>query len=734
MAARRASMAKAKAKPKTSAKAKAKPAARPVAASKRGKKASAPRTVDFVALKDAENKRQRADRRDTPEQATRVMAKKLPHIDPHVLTTRVDKDGVRIKARIENEIRKERTGNNYLSIAFWETLYVDYDLRAFGFPTMPRYGDDDPISDEFVDALAPALAKSTAERDCNPLKTYLKHGEALTYAECIEVLNSSLEGPRCSRQQSHSMLLAVLQHFGVHGLHKKFPAVFAASSATLDKALAEQWNTMMARGAQRTHFLKAYAGAVAVFNNVATLERLDVASLKNQPMPLDELREMVTTMIGASLFAHEARDLAYDCLVKKCDSQIESMIHNDFPKEDVVAFTTIMRIETKKLDNAVLQEGLAKKNLQPWCGEQVIVQLSTSEQMFQGRLFSMAKLMAISSGQLPRLPWETLLYGVECLPGGLTTSTVPVHLIADALNCRNALLARWGDHAETMTVPEMIKDVHKSMATMIEYEKGFEVDAEFLVTHVSALIEKKVRAHVLKCLPMKSDPRGDIGVAIDNVRGLLTSPLVLRSANSLKDEVDSILELLLCVSEGLGPSSRSLKDCSNFTAAVITKTANYLHYPAPPKEGAALFAPREMLIGRDAVDAIWADWQKSTADGSPQGDRIGELRKYRWLLSNEQYVATEKYIQLCIKAERDKTLSDLVCLEDAPASKKTTAGKTSTALVAATACTKGAKPTASLAIVTAHATSTSSSSSDARPASKQSARERLRELYGAGSR
>jgi hypothetical protein len=141
-----------------------------------------------------------------------------------------------------------------------------------------------------------------------------------------------------------------------------------------------------------------------------------------------------------------------------------------------------------------------------------------------------------------------------------------------------------------------------------------------------------------------------------------------------------------------------------------------------------------MLVGRDAVDAIWAEWQKSIADGSPQCDRIGELRKYRWLLSNEQYVATEKYIQLCIKAERDKTLSDLVCLEDAPASKKTTAGKTSTALVAATVGTKGSKPTASLAIVTAHATSSASSSSDARPASKKSARGRLRELYGAGSR
>jgi hypothetical protein len=730
MAARRASTTMAKPKAKTKPTANAKPAAGSVAASKRGQTASAPRTDDCGDLHDTEDKRRRVDRRDTPEQACRVMAKKLPHFDSQVLKTRLDKDGLKIKARIEIEILKERTVNNYLSGYFGENLYADYDLRAFGFTTMPLYGDDDDISDEFVDALAPASQKSTSERDCNPLKTYLKHGEALSCAECIEVLNSSLEGRRCSRHQSHSMLLAVLQHFGVHGLHTKFFDVFAACAATLDNALADQWYTMLAGGAQRIHFLKAYAGAVAVFNNVATMERLDSIALKKEQMPLDDLWEIVTTMIGAALFSHEARDLAYECLVKKCDSQKESMIYNDFTKDNVSAFTTIMRIEAEKLNQDVLQEGLAKKNVQPWCGEQVHVQLRTSEQMLQGRLLPMAKLTAISNGQVPRLPWETLFFGVDCLPGGLSTSIAPDHLIADAANCRNAPPARRADQAETTTVPEMIKDAHKAMATMIEYEKGFEIDAEFWATHVSPLIEKKVRAHVLECLPMKSDPTCDIGVAIDTVRGFFTSPLVLRSEHSIKDDVEGALELLISVSEGLGPSSRSLKRCSNFATAVVTKTANYLQFPAPPK-GAALFAPRQVLVGRDAVDAILDDSQKSIADGSPQCDRIGELRKYRWLLNNEQFVATEKYIQLCIKADRDKTISDLVCLEDAPPSKQTTAGQTSMALVAAYVGTNGSKSTASLAIVTAHASAWQACSTvDDRTAAKTSSRDRLRELYG----
>lgn len=89
----------------------------------------------------------------------RVRKEKLSHIEPLILKTRTDKDGLTVEDRVIAEQTKARAKNNYISISFWTQLYDDFGFKPKAFCELKGLQDGTEISDELLDAMAPAFPK-----------------------------------------------------------------------------------------------------------------------------------------------------------------------------------------------------------------------------------------------------------------------------------------------------------------------------------------------------------------------------------------------------------------------------------------------------------------------------------------------------------------------------------------------------------------------------------------------
>ena len=273
-----------------------------------------------------------------------------------------------------------------------------------------------------------------------------------------------------------------------------------------------------------------------------------------------------------TLFKEKSKQHQYTNYVDCINESLESVINQDWLNDEVESYLTRLGREVQVLKQrgqeiTFMRGRLAK---QRFFGTVVEVKVFSAEADMQGRLRTEAKTQAVSAGQIPRTEWEKLLYGSGPIDGFALHVRVPEHLIAKACLARNTIQKRWGIAAQTMTVDQLIEDLTTNHDLYRSLELGFVVDIAFLVNHVPQMIANKVHEQVIQAFPAVVDSDTDIKETYLNIKKISAEPYVLRGGLGIGDEVIVVLDVLMKISEGIGPTPESLTDVSPFMIKVLS--------------------------------------------------------------------------------------------------------------------------------------------------------------------
>ena len=238
---------RAKAGSKSAAQAGAKKAAKPKAASRRkrsdGSDASSSGSASEEEMpEDAASRRNQSNRRSIVEKVNRVLDRKLPHFDRHILKTKTGTNGKTPFQHIYDEIEsKSASGKGRgkakskqkerLSTQFWTGFWKTFDLSgsvSLQLEEPAVWDDDAELDPEMTAAIARAHAKNPVDRKPGPLVHYIENCAKIAPVALFGLINAVQPGPTLAL--CHATLL--------HQAIAKYCARLAAAAVAIPAAAA----------------------------------------------------------------------------------------------------------------------------------------------------------------------------------------------------------------------------------------------------------------------------------------------------------------------------------------------------------------------------------------------------------------------------------------------------------------------------------------------------------------
>jgi hypothetical protein len=162
------------------------------------------------------SKRRRSNRRDVEGQAVRLARKFLVPKFGQAIMGKVNKQGEKILAVIQDKLVELQISNKYWTNQHWMDVYEAFELAVPIANKLAKPPEsDEPPRDELLEKLGMIHAKNPAERSAEPLEMYLMHLETdLTQREMFGVLVACGESPIVARSCHFRCYMAIASYMG----------------------------------------------------------------------------------------------------------------------------------------------------------------------------------------------------------------------------------------------------------------------------------------------------------------------------------------------------------------------------------------------------------------------------------------------------------------------------------------------------------------------------------------
>lgn len=610
----------------------------------------------------------RLKRWDSGQAVTRVMKDKLSGFDPLEIAGAVGKTtGKSPKDYILDHLRQSKTQHrSYLASAFWVSFFGEFDLAPVRFSAMASVDDSkakEEINDELLTAVAHAHDPNPAQRRTDTILSYLEYSAACNLTELKFMISSSREGPTMIRKSSLKVLVHILKYIGKHSLHTKWPAFWKQSSGDFDTTFASHVAMNppdAAIRAQYVHGLRSAFDTLVPFTNVQKVE--DAVAAKNE-VPCDSLQEIMKTKVGALLYKSEGLVMRYKVFIKTIDERLSELEDLSYSSADVVAFNDVMTMESKEVMRCCPAFERKVCSLK-FLGEAMDPPIASINDEWSFRLAAKMTSQAVSTNQLPRLPWEVLLFDKAKLAGYPETILIPAEHLEAARNARvacNRLLKGY----ECVTFSDMARIVAAHSETMSELYRFWSLDAVFLKNHARAVGERILRGKIMDCLPESHTAHHfTFKQALTKVAAIKTLKLTAAVGSAIEDDVDVVFSLLSSLDKGHAPSHQSVLKMSAWCRQVLGRCEHFLTAMVPPEGSTGRTQVLKMQSGRLAMQYLWGQFQ-STAVEKRTLDQAAPFRQFAWMLTQEQGKEIDAFVNSGIAAYQANFLKAALC--DKPA-------------------------------------------------------------------
>jgi hypothetical protein len=187
------------------------------------------RSASSIELDEgSSSKKRRLRKRDSSEQAFRVLTSRLKGVSESIIQNKKDDEGNTMVDITKIAIRGSKSSQNYLATEFWTCLDDAFNIFATCLDCLPDPPENETIQDELFDSITACHSKNRATRHTRDLALFLQYATALNQSELMTLINSSVRGLIVTPKMEREMRHMIVKHMGAHGLHLKFVQLWEA--------------------------------------------------------------------------------------------------------------------------------------------------------------------------------------------------------------------------------------------------------------------------------------------------------------------------------------------------------------------------------------------------------------------------------------------------------------------------------------------------------------------------
>ena len=212
---------------------------------------------------------------------------------------------------------------------------------------MDMSSTDDPakeedIGDGCLTALAHAHDPNPALRRPDQFFSFLEYTSDCNLTELQFMLVSSRESPIISRKVALKMQVRILRFIGKFKLHARWPNFWSRVAHDFDKVFAAHVAGSAVSDAVRFNFVKGLRDAFEPFVSLSHFETVEKALASMQEVPVEAMRPILATNVGALLYKGEGLKLRYQMYIATINDRLRQLEDLAYSPEDVQAFKDVM--------------------------------------------------------------------------------------------------------------------------------------------------------------------------------------------------------------------------------------------------------------------------------------------------------------------------------------------------------------------------------------------------------
>jgi len=548
----------------------------------------------------------------------------------------------------------------HLSSQFWTDFFKEFSLgpRLFSAVHDLVADDIDDERDELIDTILELRHDSPTCRKTEPMMEWLEYNSGdITRNELLLLVRSVLEGDRVSKKHSQECLLAVMKYIGRHEIWKKMRDVWEAVEGDFDIFLCNLFLESDDKKTSRAAWIANHRFALAPFVNVT-----DAKAVAEMPVDAEVNQRVVMTLfeskIGSALFKPEAQKVQFQDYLDTVRKRILEVELDDVSVDGYNGLKEVMLLQVKgmvRLGHACWR----KKHPVPvvFLCEPTIIDYGSLNDYWNWPLQGRFRSLGVQLGLSKRLPWERAVYGDGLIPGLPQAVRMDPKVVEDDITSRNSVLEAFAKYKTDLTFAEMRSVYFKQCQDVLNHDRFFKLEEVWLTTIAEPLVEKRVRDKVVDLFPKSAGEaaKKTFAIVLTSLTEIQGSADVKVCNETLAEDIQAVYNIVQNLRDGIPPSETTRKCMSPYFKQILAACENYCVAEVQQRAKGKLFSQASLICGREAAAAKFA-----IMDGAPDNDKAKhteDLKRFLWLLSNEQQQAVANVVKAAVKKVRARALS-----------------------------------------------------------------------------
>ena len=617
----------------------------------------------------------------------RIIKGKLGFVDPLEIQSRRSNKGVSVRQYLEAflAMNSHKSGSGVkrqcLNAGFWADFFV-----AFGFKNPGFYGLKDvdaaevTLNDEYFEVMSVCNSENPTVRSEDPLCDYHKNLKDITEPNLIALFHASVHSRLVTLKMAYKMQMSLAKLCGRLEVSKRFPGTWKAVVEKLDSVLTWHWQQKESQDSfvDRSIWVQTNHEAVFSMINKDDFDACERACVEKMDCPGEALQSMMRTSLGQALFHNEARQYQMNSFIDRCHKRADDLMHNGFSEETVQGYHEASDVECKHLAASGHRMFGGIQRQISFLNFKVHVFPTSVYDLKDWILDATVRSVAISNGQLPRLPWEKVLWENRPLQHFGMTVQVPEFLLTHGRNARLVMSKIAGEWGPGRTLATMQRDVSAHQKDILDTNRSTSLEIAFLLQQVPAAADAWANEEVFRILgdaasPTKATTKEDMLICLSNIKKLKNDRRYACLPNTTGQDIDAII--LLLVSNQEGPAHRmriSSAGTSTFMQRALDCIGSWLKIVVPGKKASSKLALPNFVQGQAAAHHLFVKLDKLDVHLRDEEDLL-QLRNYQWLLGGHSRDVLDTWIEELVR----KTKQDIVnaaMIEDAPSTASASSG------------------------------------------------------------
>ena len=278
----------------------------------------------------------------------------------------------------------------------------------------------------------------------------------------------------------------------------------------------------------------------------------------------------------------------------------------------------------------------------------VVYSCACIDDQWEWRMIARAVTIAVSNNEVPRLPWEVLVFGKSApVPGVPSTVKIPPSMMLKVKNVREVVCQHLGEGWQTLA--QMKTQASKHSTEWNKLCSSWWLVEKWLQEHADAMLEDHLKLCLLEVLPRTGEAQC-MSKALVAARALSTGPACMAARKSTEREISAAVNLLQDMVDGRSPCKEDLLKMSDFAVTFVKRCEAFCHIMPGEGFGRGFTDVKKKLFGKDAINFSYELCSKN--EGAIMPSDLKTFRTFRWLLDEIQVRQCDEWLTAAMVAAR----------------------------------------------------------------------------------